>query len=145
VAVNAAPTIPGRLNINQAPRYLLAGIPGMDSILLEQIISSRDMTLGAQQPIQLYETWPLMMGLVDLARMKQLLPMITSGGDVYRARAVGYFDGGGPVSRLEVVIDATKRPPVILRRWELDPMGQDAGYSPENLGAATTSATVTTP
>jgi hypothetical protein len=141
IAVNAAPTIPGRLNINQAPRQLLVGIPGMNEALLQQIISMRDMTLGTQQSTQIYDTWPLMMGLIDLATMKQLLPIITSGGDVYRARIVGYYDGGGPVSRIEFVIDATKRPPIITRRWELDNMGQDAGYFPENLGAVTESAT----
>ena len=30
VAVNAQPTIPGRININQAPRAILMGIPGME-------------------------------------------------------------------------------------------------------------------
>ena len=135
VAVNASPTIPGRLNINQAPRQLLVGIPGMDQALLELIIANRDTSLGANQPTQMYETWLLTQGLVDLAKMKTLLPMITSGGDVYRARVVGYFDGGGPVSRVEVVIDATTRPPTIIRRWELDSLGQDIGYFPEDLGA----------
>jgi len=136
LAVNTAPMIPGRLNVNQAPRRLLMGIPGMDSILLEQIIGSRDVQLGMLQPQQVHETWLLTQGYVDLEKMKQLLPLITSGGDVYRARVVGFYDAEGPIARLEAVIDATVRPPVVRRRWELEELGQDAtAYSPENLGA----------
>jgi len=48
--------------------------------------------------------------------MKQLLPFITAGGDVYRARVVGFFDAAGPLARQEVIIDATQRPAVVRRR-----------------------------
>ena len=51
--------------------------------------------------------------------MKGLMPLITAGGNVYRAQFVGYFDEEGPASRLEMVIDATQRRPVVRRRREL--------------------------
>jgi DNA uptake protein ComE-like DNA-binding protein len=135
LAANAAPSLPGRLNINQAPRLLLMGLPGIDPVVVDQIIANRDVQLGIQMPDQIFETWLLSQGLVDLAKMKQLLPLITTGGDVYRVRSVGYFDGGGPVSRIEAVLDATQRPPVVVRRWELETLGQNEGYRPEDLGA----------
>ena len=46
--------------------------------------------------------------------MKALLPYVTTSGSVYRAQIVGYFDEGGPASRVEVTIDATTSPPTIV-------------------------------
>jgi type II secretory pathway component PulK len=132
LTVNPAPSIPGRLNINQAPRSLLAGIPGITGIQIEQIIGNRDVTLGQQRPEQVHETWLLTDGIVELDQMKKLMALVTTGGSVYRAQVVGYFDAEGPADRLEVVIDATQSPPVVRRRWELKELGP--GYSKEVLG-----------
>ena len=132
LAVNAAPSIPGRLNINQAPRQILMGIPGLEPNAIDQIISSRDVQLGPERPEQAYETWLLTDGVVDFAAMKKLMALVTTGGSVYRAQIVGYFDAGGPADRLEAVIDATQTPPVVRRRWELDDLGP--GYPLEMLG-----------
>ena len=41
VAVNANPTIPGRINISQAPRAILLGIPGMEETIVDEIINQR--------------------------------------------------------------------------------------------------------
>jgi hypothetical protein len=132
LAVNAAPSIPGRLNINQAPRSLLAGVPGLTPTAVEQIIGERDITLGQQRPEQVHETWLLENGIVKLEEMKKLMPLVTTGGSVYRAQVVGFFDAEGAADRLEVVIDATKTPPIVRRRWELKELGP--GYTPEVLG-----------
>jgi hypothetical protein len=132
LAVNAAPMIPGRLNINQAPRSLLAGVPGLNPTAVEQILADRDVTLGQQRPEQVHETWLLSDGIVKLEEMKKLMPLVTTGGNVYRAQVVGFFDAEGAADRLEVVIDATQTPPIVRRRWELKELGP--GYSPEVLG-----------
>lgn len=134
LAVNSSPSIPGRLNINQAPRALLAGVPGFTSEMVDQIISHRDVTMGTQRPEQKYETWLLSDGVVDLKTMKQLMPLVTGGGSVYRAQVVGgFFVADGPVHRVEVLVDATKKPAIVRRRWELSDLGR--GYTPEVLGA----------
>lgn len=132
LAVNAAPSIPGRLNINQAPRQLLAGIPGLTGTAVDQIISNRDVTLGQQRPEQVHETWLLSDGIVELQQMKKLMALVTTKGSVYRAQVVGFFDAEGPGDRIEVIIDATQKPPVVRRRWELRELGP--GYSREVLG-----------
>ncbi len=132
LAVNAAPAIPGRLNVNQAPRLLLAGVPGLNSTAIDQIIANRDVTLGQQRPEQVHETWLLTDGIVKLEQMKRLMALVTTGGSVYRAQVVGFFDAEGPGDRMEVVIDATQKPPVVRRRWELRELGP--GYSREVLG-----------
>jgi len=131
-AVNSSPSIPGRININQAPRPLLIGIPGMDSMIVDQIIALRLPVDDGQRPEQNYEVWPLMNGLVDLDQMKQLMPLVTAGGDVYRAQVIGYFDEEGPAYRVEAIIDATQSTPVIKRRRDL--VDQGPGYTLETLG-----------
>jgi hypothetical protein len=132
LAVNAEPTIPGRLNINQAPRTLIAGIPGIDLTAVDQIIANRDVALSEQHPEQKYETWLLQNGIVDLPTMKKLMSLVTAGGSVYRAQVVGFFDAQGPAERVEVLIDATQTPPMVRRRWNLRDLGP--GYTPEFLG-----------
>jgi type II secretory pathway component PulK len=132
--VNRAQSIPGRLNINQAPRALLAGVPNLTPEMVDQIISQRDVTMGTQRPEQKYETWLLTSGIVDLKTMKKLMPMVTGGGSVWRAQvAGGFFTPDGPVQRVEVLIDATKNPAIIRRHWDLRDLGR--GYTPEILGA----------
>ena len=64
--------------------------------------------------------------------MKRLLPLVTTGGDVYRAQVVGFYDAEGPAARLEVVLDATETPAVVKRRRELRQQGP--GYSLDVLG-----------
>jgi type II secretory pathway component PulK len=132
ITVNPSEAIPGRLNINQAPRLLLTGVPGLTSSMIDQIIANRDVTLGMVRPEQTYETWLLTEGVVELDVMKRLMALVTSGGNVYRAQVIGFFDAEGSADRLEVVIDATKLPPIVRRRWELRELGP--GYSPEALG-----------
>ncbi|HEX3601004.1 MAG TPA: hypothetical protein VHU84_12720, partial [Lacipirellulaceae bacterium] len=123
LAVNASPTIPGRLNINQAPRDLLLGIPGLTPTQVDQIISNRDVTSGQQHPEQKYETWLLQNSVVDLPTMKKLMSLVTAGGNVYRAQVVGFFDEEGPAERLEVVVDASQTPPVVRRKLNLRELG----------------------
>jgi len=138
VAVVTSPVIRGRINVNQAPRTVLAGIPGMTEEVLDQIISER-----AQEPIeredyQRHETWLLSDGIVTLEEMKTLMPFITSGGSVYRAQIIGFFDRGGPSVRIETVLDAGTAPAQLLFYRDLSHLGR--GYSLETLGSAGTLA-----
>ena len=41
VTVSDQPTIPGRININQAPRAMLLGIPGMEETIVEEFVNQR--------------------------------------------------------------------------------------------------------
>ena len=65
--------------------------------------------------------------------MKQLLPYITTGGDVYRAQIVGYYSRPGPAGRVEVVIDATGRQPRQVYWKDLRIFGR--GYPAELLAS----------
>ena len=52
-------------------------------------------------------------------------------GDVFRAQVVGHFDEGGPVCRLEVILDATVQPPKLLQIRDLTDLGR--GFSHAQL------------
>ena len=131
-----APTIPGRININQASRQMLLGIPGMTEEIADEIIRARfyenEDPDGLLTKHRNYETWIAVEGIVDIATMKTMLPFICVGGSVYRAEVVGYFSDGRGTSRAEVIIDKT-RPIPRLVFWR-DKSHLDRGYSAELLG-----------
>lgn len=132
VTVNPAPTIPGRININQASATVLAGIPGMTPEIAEQIVSLRDVAPDPGKPARRHETWLLQEAVVDMATMKLLMPFVTGGGDVYRAQVVGYYQGGQAASRSEVIFDATTPLPRLLFWRDISHLGR--GYAVETLG-----------
>ena len=111
---SAGPAIAGRININQASRIVLVGIPGMTPDLVDQIISQRTPDPVVAEQTRRHETWLLAEGLVPLATMKTLLPFVNAGGSVYRVNVVGFFDERGPTAHLEVVLSASKRPTSVL-------------------------------
>ena len=132
VTTVASDTIPGRININQCTRAVMLGIPGMDEATVDQIISRRDIVDDGSDANRQFETWILVEGIVDLATMRQLLPFVCVGGDVFRAELVGYFDDGMASSRAEVVIDRTEVFPRIIF-WR-DKSHLPLGYQLNTLG-----------
>lgn len=129
---NQGQAIPGRININQAPRELLMGIPGMNEDIVNELISRRSAELGLDNPNRSFETWLLAEAIVTLDEMRTLTPFINAGGDVFRAQVVGYFQGGGPAARAEVVFDATGTTPRLLFWRDMSHLGR--GYALETLG-----------
>ncbi len=122
----------GRININQARREILKGIPGLEEELVEKIMQAQKLDSNGQpspEVIQQHNTtgWLYFEGLVDFATMQALDPYFTARGDVYRAQIFGFFDGGGPVTRLEAMVDGTQKPPRIIFQRDLNDLGH--GYS----------------
>ncbi len=125
-------TISGRININQASRTVLLTIPGMTEEAADQILYNRIEDPIEADEDQMYTVWPLIQGAVDLETMKSVERYICTGGAVYRAQIVGYYDAGGPFARLEVLFDATQSPPAVLSWNDMGHLGQ--GYPLEMLG-----------
>jgi hypothetical protein len=132
VTINSAKTIPGRININQASATILSGIPGITPEIVEKIISQRSPDVSGDYAAHRFETWLLTEGVVTIPEMRQLMPFITGGGDVYRAQVIGYFQGGQASSRAEVVFDATSPLPRVLLWRDISHLGR--GYAVETLG-----------
>jgi len=116
--------IRGRININQAPRTLLLGIPGLTPDVVENIIAERVAAPTENEPDRRYETWLLTEGFVTLEEMRQLMPLVTCGGAVHRVQVLGYFDNGGPTARAEAIIDATSEAPGVVFWRDLTHLGR---------------------
>jgi hypothetical protein len=59
--------------------------------------------------------------------LEKVDPLITGRGDVFHVQSVGYFEGGGPMARVEAVIDATQDPPQVVFMRDLTELGR--GFS----------------
>ena len=115
-------TMPGRINVNECPAEMLYGIPLLDEEQIELILESR--ATDSEDENRFFETWLLAEGIVTLDQMRNLVPLLTGGGDVYRAQIVGYFEASGLAHRQEVIIDATTVNPKIISFRDLSHLGR---------------------
>jgi hypothetical protein len=111
-------------------------LPGMTDALADAIISRRVPDYQVSQPERRHATWLLTESVATLAEMKQLGPMVTGQGDVFRAQIVGYFDASGPAARVEVILDATTTPPRLVSWKDISSLGP--GFAIELLGTTAT-------
>ncbi|MBT4868204.1 MAG: hypothetical protein HON53_24120 [Planctomycetaceae bacterium] len=126
--------IEGRINIAQAPREVLLAIPDIDEQVVEAIIGAQaagDSSAFDSGGPRSTTGWLLNEGLVELEEMRTLDRYMTSRGDVYRVQSVGYFEAGGPATRLEAIIDATQDPPKIVSIRDLTDLGIGYGLQPQ--------------
>jgi len=128
--------IKGRVNVNTAPIQVLLGLPNMTEQLATQIVAaqaagSSSQSSSSQNP-RASTAWLVAEGLLSASTMASLDPYLTARGDVYRVQSVGFFDEGGPVVRLEAVIDSAVQPARILNLRDLTDLGR--GFTPQQLG-----------
>jgi uncharacterized membrane protein YgcG len=140
LSIRADQYVEGRININEAPREILLGLPGMTEQLAESIVGSQLLTeTGESQAGQVSDrattAWLYFNGWTDLDTLRQLDPYITSRGDVFRVQAVGFYDGGGPFARVEAILDGTRPRPTILLQRDLTDLGR--GFTLPQLSGET--------
>lgn len=110
----------GRINVNEAPAEVLLALPGMTTEIVESIMEDRSnqadsmtgdaaLDVGDNQSLtkRAHSTWLLTEGIVDLTMMRELLPNVTCGGDVYRADVWGMADDRSPPVHFQTVLDAS--------------------------------------
>jgi len=117
------PILYGRVNVNEAPRCVLLGVPGLDAAVVDRILSLRSTIADASGQGRRDALWLLTEGLVDRPTMKALWPYLTDGGDVFRAQLVARRGSAGRTARAEAVVDVTASPPRQVywkAEWSLD-------------------------
>lgn len=131
--VSSESIIRGRININQARIEVMEGIPDMPLGLPTSIVAARARNSGSSVTLDQYSTtgWLLIQGLVDLETMRSLDGFITAQGDVFRMQVVGHADRGGPVTRIEAIVDSTEEIPRIVFQRNLSELGP--GYRSNQL------------
>lgn len=131
--------IDGRINVNQAPREVLLAMPDMTEQIADAILLARPPIepggmAAAMMTTRVSPAWLLAESVVDVPTFKRLGPWLTSGGDVYSFQVLGHFDQGGPSTRLEAMVDATRSPPRIVFQRDLTTLGR--GFEPALLDGA---------
>lgn len=123
--------IEGRIDLGQARLETLLGIPEMDEDLANSIVNSQMTGTNGAPSTEISQArqttgWLVIEGLTTIEQMRILAPHVNSGGDVFRAQSLGYYGKGGPVIRMEAIIDGTFIPPRITYIRDLSNLG--AGY-----------------
>ena len=132
-------TIVGRVNVNAAPRPVLAALPGLETADVQRIVSERPALDKAVPDDYRHASWLYTKGLVSLETMKSLYNKTTARGDVFRGQIVGFLDRSNEVERAEVVVDGATTPPRQVFFKDLSTLGK--GFSDATLlGGLTTSA-----
>jgi DNA uptake protein ComE-like DNA-binding protein/type II secretory pathway pseudopilin PulG len=123
--------IPARVNVLTAPQAVLMSLPGMDANTLQAIIANRPSPMdgGSADPSFQTTAWLVTQANVSPKTLQTLDKYITSRTQVYRVQSVGYFDGGGPMVRLEAVIDTNLGRPRILSYRDMTLMGRAYDFS----------------
>lgn len=125
-----APAVPGRINIMECPQEILRGIPGLTDEVVEQILEAR--VDGSESPTRNFETWLAIEGYVTMDEMRAILPLVTCGGDVFKAQIVGYMEGDAAFSRIEAVVGGAGDVPMIHFFRRMDHL--DRGFDIATLG-----------
>lgn len=125
-----AEALPGRINIMECPYEILSGIPGLTDEVVQKIVEARND--GAQTDNRKFETWLAVEGIVTTDQMRGFLPLMTCGGDVFKAQVIGYFEGSSAFARAEAIISGVEATPKVLFMRRLDHLGR--GFDVMTLG-----------
>lgn len=117
-----APSVPGRINIMECPQEILRGIPGLTDEIADQILEAR--IDGSDSETRNFETWLVVESYLTMDEMRALLPLVTCGGDVYKAQIVGYMEGDAAFSRIEAIVSGTGDLPLIKFFRRIDHLGR---------------------
>jgi DNA uptake protein ComE-like DNA-binding protein len=126
--------LPARVNINTAPREVLMTLPGITDATADLIIAKRPGYQDGQTPDANFATiaWLLQDETLPATTLQGLERYITARTQVYRVQSIGYFADGGPMARVEAVIDGNQGKPRIMYYRDLTDLGRT--IDPRNLG-----------
>lgn len=118
--------LPAKININTAPREVLLTLPGLDEADADEIIARRPQFAAGEGPDATHATiaWLLQDGAIPVSVLQGIERYATARTQVYRVQSIGYFDEGGPVARVEAVIDVNQGQPRVVYYRELTDLGR---------------------
>jgi type II secretory pathway component PulK len=97
----ASQPILGRINLNTAPRRVLALVPGMDGEMIDVILANRETADLPRDTI----AWPIVEELVDPALYKQAAPYLTASAYQFHVEVLAYGDHTRLMRRYEYIIE----------------------------------------
>jgi len=126
--------LPAKINVNTAPKEVLVTLPGLTDADADAIIAKRPQYDGGDAPDTTFATiaWLLQDGSIPISTLQGLERYATARTQVYRVQSIGYFDEGGPMARVEAVIDTNQGKPRIVYYRDLTDLGRS--IDPRTLG-----------
>jgi hypothetical protein len=127
-----------RVNVNTAPREVLlaltgitnsSGTPILTDVEVDQIVNTRG-NLVPGDPATNSAAWLITVANMSPDTFRRLEPYVTGSTMVYRVQSIGYLAGGGPVSRLEAVIDTNQGAPRFLHVRDLSDLDNPRAFEP---------------
>ncbi len=117
-----------KLNVNTAPREVLLGLPNLTAETVDAILGARPgVTPGT--PAHATGAWLVTDAKVTPQQFRRLEKYVTGTSSVYRVQAVGYLAGGGPVARVEAVIDVNMGAPRVVYFRDLGDLDTPRGFA----------------
>jgi type II secretory pathway component PulK len=129
--------LPPRINVNTASQTVLASLPMFTEADVQAILSTRpSWSTMTSAPDAIFGTpaWLITEAKLSPNTVSAAERYITARSNVYSFQSIGYFDGGGPVTRLEAVVDTNwGRPRIVhLRDITLSGKGFPVPFSNPN-------------
>ncbi|QDT05522.1 hypothetical protein K227x_39220 [Rubripirellula lacrimiformis] len=125
VTVHPSGVIVGQVDVMEAPRPVLLGIPTMTAEIVDQIIERRSTQIGSISTTGTNASrntiaWLLVENVVDLPTFIKLQPWITVGGDCYHAQIVAFRDPFTPTFRCTATLDGSAPQATVrnFRQWD---------------------------
>jgi hypothetical protein len=99
---------------------------GLQATDVQNIITNQPQYTGGQAANADYDTpaWLILQAGLSPQTVQAIEPFITARSTVYRFQVLGYFEGGGPVTRLEAVVDSNYGRPRIIYIRDLTTLGK---------------------
>jgi DNA uptake protein ComE-like DNA-binding protein len=120
--------LPARININTAPRAVLESLPGFQDADIQAILDHRPSTTvstgAAPDPIFQTTAWLITEANISPKTLSTVERYISASSQVYRFQVVGYFEGGGPATRVEAIVDTNQGRPRVVYWRDLAPLGK---------------------
>jgi DNA uptake protein ComE-like DNA-binding protein len=118
--------LPPRINVNTASQVVLSALPGLTDSDVQAILTNRPQLSAMTAPDPSFQTpaWLITSAGITIAKMKALENYITARTQVYRIQSLGYASSGGPVARVEAVIDTNLGRPRVLYWRDLSELGK---------------------
>jgi hypothetical protein len=119
-----------RLNVNTAPPDVMTAA-GMSAGVTQDDVNNAlairaNLTPGTAETVT--GAWLVTQAGMQPAIFQQLERLITGQSQVYRITSIGYFQTGGPVARVEAVVDVNQGYPRIIYYRDLTDIGP--GFTP---------------
>lgn len=119
-SLNDDAEIPARVNVNTAPREVLAALGLFSDAEVQTILAARPKWSSSEPPTPEFQTpvWLATQLQMTTANLRNLEKVVTTKSQVFHMQVVGRFESGnGPNARVEAIVDANfGRPRIVYYR-----------------------------